>query len=65
MTPPIRVLDTGRRRTMTGRLWVYARDDRPRIERLSVLPPLASFGGALQVESPALIVSMMAVAITA
>src|SRR6202165_1011240 len=27
--PPIRVPDPGRGRTKTGRLWVYARDDRP------------------------------------
>ncbi|MFX6846232.1 transposase, partial [Acinetobacter baumannii] len=26
---PIPVLDPGRGRTKTGRLWVYARDDRP------------------------------------
>lgn len=29
LTTPIPVLDPGRGRTKTGRLWVYARDDRP------------------------------------
>jgi transposase len=32
---PIPVLDPGRGRTKTGRLWVYARDDRPKTFQIS------------------------------
>ena len=35
---PVPVLDPGRRRTKTGRLWVYVRDDRP---AASTEPPAA------------------------
>src|SRR5258707_14977059 len=62
---PIPVLDPGRGRTKTGRLWVYARDDRPwsgadppaavyfySPDRRAERPPshLANFKGVLQVD---------------
>jgi hypothetical protein len=40
---PIAVLDPGRGRTKTGRLWVYTRDDRP-----CASPPDAKYGALRQ-----------------
>jgi hypothetical protein len=48
--PPIPVLDPGRGRTKTGRLWVYARDDRP---WGGADPPAAVYSPDRKAERPA------------